>query len=65
MEVKTVTKSPAGFARNRVGTNDHVPINASPPANSTKKNRTFNAISAYVTTGTVLRAVLSSPMGNT
>jgi len=59
-----VIKSPPGFAKKRVGTNAHVSINASPAINSTKKNRTFMAIRAYVTTGTVLREVLSSPMGN-
>jgi hypothetical protein len=64
MEVKIVTKSPAGFARKRLGTNAHVSIKASPPINSTRKNRTFRAIREYVTTGTILREVLSSPTGN-
>ena len=53
-----------GLARNRLGTKAHCPINASPPPSSRKKNRIFTAIKAYVTSGKVRRAVLSSPMGN-
>jgi hypothetical protein len=64
MEVKSVRKSPEGLARKRPGTKAHFPINASPPLSSTKKNRTFRATRAYVTSGTVLRAVSSSPIGN-
>src|SRR5512132_394867 len=64
MEVNSVGKSPAGLARKRRGTKAHLSIKGSPPLSSTKKNRTFNAINAYVTTGTVLSAVLSSPIGN-
>src|SRR3989304_4833896 len=64
MEVKSVRKSPKGWARKRLGTKAHFPIKASPPLCSTKKNRTFRAIKAYVTSGTVLREVLSSPIGN-
>src|SRR6185436_13780393 len=64
MEVKSVGKSPAGFARKRRGTKAHFSIKGSPPLNSTKKNRRFSAIRAYVTTGTVLSAELSSPIGN-
>jgi hypothetical protein len=64
MEVKSVRKSPPGLARKRLGTKAHFPINASPPLISTKKNKTFRAIKAYVTNGTVLLAVSSSPIGN-
>src|SRR4030095_11048497 len=64
MEVKSVGKSAAGFARKRLGTKAHFSIKGSPPLSSTKKNKTFRAIKAYVTTGTVLSAVLSSPIGN-
>jgi hypothetical protein len=31
MDVKTVTKSPAGFARKRTAANDHAWIKSSPP----------------------------------
>src|SRR4029450_304367 len=44
--------------------NAHFTTNASPPLCSTKKNRTFRAIKTYVTSGTVLRVLSSSPMGN-
>ena len=64
MDVKMVTKSPTGFARKRLGTNDHAIINASPPINSTRKKRTLMAIRVYVTVGCNLRELLSSPMGN-
>jgi hypothetical protein len=64
MELKSVRKSPLGLARKRLGTKAHFSINASPPLSSTKKNRTFRAIKTYVTTGTVLRVLLSSPIGN-
>src|SRR3989442_13341122 len=64
MEVKSVRTSPKGLARKRRGTKAHVLINASPPLCSTKNNRTFRAIKAYVTRGTVLREVSSSPIGN-
>jgi hypothetical protein len=46
MEVKSVRKSPVGFARKRLGTKAHFSIKASPPLISTKKNRTFRAIKA-------------------
>jgi hypothetical protein len=46
MEVKIVRKSPMGLARKRLGTNAHFTINASPPFNSTKKNRMFITINA-------------------
>src|SRR5688572_26761361 len=64
IDVKSVGMSPAGFAMNRSGTNAHCRMNGSPPFISTKKNRTLAAISAYVTTGEILRAELSSPIGN-
>src|SRR5665647_1882319 len=64
MEVKSVRRSPKGLARKRLGTKAHSPMKASPPLSSTKKNRTFRTIKAYVTSGTVLREVLSSPIGN-
>src|SRR3989337_3284647 len=64
MEVKRVRESPRGLARKRAGTKAHSPRKASPPVSSTKKNRTFRAIKAYVTSGTVLREVLASPIGN-
>jgi hypothetical protein len=64
MEVKSVRKSPEGLARKRPGTKAHFSIKAAPPLISTIKNRTFRAIKAYVTSGTVLREVLSSPIGN-
>jgi hypothetical protein len=64
MDVKSVGRSPMGSARKRLGTKAHFPIKASPPAISTKKNRTFTAINIYVTRGKVLREELSSPIGN-
>src|SRR5690349_12022286 len=64
IEVKTVMKSAPGFWVRRRGTTDHRSINGSPPLNSTKKNRTLSAISAYVTIGTDLSAESSSPIGN-
>src|SRR4030042_2313460 len=64
MEVKSVRTSPKGLARKRLGTKPHFTMKASPPLFSTKKNRTFRAIKAYVTSGTVLREVSSSPIGN-
>jgi hypothetical protein len=39
-------------------------MKASPPLCSTKKNRTFRAIKAYVNSGNVLREESSSPIGN-
>src|SRR5450759_623714 len=63
MEVKSVRKSPKGVARKRLGTKAHFPIKTSPPLCSTRKHRTFRAIRAYVTSGTVLREVSSSPIG--
>jgi hypothetical protein len=62
--VKIVRKSPPGFARKRAGIKDHVTIKESPAPNSTRKNRMLKTIRAYVTTGNVLRALLSSPIGN-
>src|SRR4030042_773219 len=64
MAVKRVRKSPKGLARKRLGTKAHFSINASPPPSSTMKNRTFRTIKPYVTSGTVLRAESSSPIGN-
>jgi hypothetical protein len=64
MELKSVRKSPEGLARKRLGTNAHFPTKASPPLSSIKKNKTFRATRAYVTRGTVLRALSSSPIGN-
>jgi len=64
MEVNKVRKSAAGFARKRWGTNDHFIMKASPPLNSTRKKSTFAAINIYVTTGTVLRELSSSPIGS-
>src|SRR5262245_49784943 len=64
MDVNSVGRSAVGLARKRLGTKAHCLINASPPPSSTKKNNTFNAISAYVTIGTVRSALLSSPIGN-
>src|SRR4030095_8108093 len=64
MEVKSVGRSLDGFARKRRGTKAHLVTNASPPPCSTKKNRMFSAIKAYVTSGTVLREVSSSPIGS-
>src|SRR4030042_2703325 len=64
MAVKRVRKSAKGLARKRLGTKAHFAIKASPPVNSTMKNRTFSAIRPYVTSGTVLRVESSSPIGN-
>jgi hypothetical protein len=64
IELKSVRKSPRGFDRNRLGINAHFSINWLPPVNSTKKNKIFRAIKTYVTTGTVRRALLSSPIGS-
>src|SRR5258706_13159819 len=64
MDVNSVRKSPAGLATNRLGTNAHFSINASPPLCSTKKNRMFTASSTYVTIGTVLTPLSSSPIGS-
>src|SRR5262245_32741640 len=64
MEVNRVGKSADGLARNRAGTNAHCLTNGSPPLSSTKKNKTFNAISAYVTMGKVRSPLLSPPIGN-
>jgi len=64
MEVNKVGRPPMGLARKRLGTKDYFIINASPPFISTRKNKTFSAIKANVTNGTVLREVLSSPIGN-
>src|SRR5512142_60245 len=64
MDVKSVMKSAPGLARKRPGTKAHLLMNASPPDSSTKKNRALMAIRAYVTIGTVLRELSSSPSGN-
>jgi hypothetical protein len=64
MEVNKVRKSAAGLARKRLGTNAHFIIKASPPLSSTRKKSTFSTINAYVTTGTALRALSSSPIGS-
>src|SRR2546425_1340126 len=64
MELKRVGASAKGSAMKRRGTKAHCMTKASPPLSSTKKNRALRAISAYVTSGKVLRALLSSPIGN-
>jgi hypothetical protein len=64
MEVKSVRKSATGLARKRLGTKAHFITKASPPLISTRKNRTFITIKAYVTSGVVLRELSSSPIGN-
>src|SRR5580765_7144488 len=64
IDVNRVGKSADGLARNRLGTNAHCFTNGSPPLSSTKKNRTFKAISAYVTIGKIRSLLLSSPIGN-
>src|SRR6185436_16077189 len=64
MELKRVGTSEKGSAMKRRGTRAHCMTKASPPLSSTKKNRTLSAINAYVTSGKVLRALLSSPIGN-
>src|SRR3990172_7024383 len=64
MDVKIVRDSPKGSARKRDGTKAQRSIKASPPLSSSKKTMAFNAIRIRVTTGTVLRALSSSPIGN-
>src|SRR5713101_7661744 len=64
IELKRVGASANGLATKRRGTKAHSMTKASPPPISTKKNRALRAISAYVTSGKVLRSRLSSPIGN-
>src|SRR4030042_3369479 len=64
MAVNKVRKSAEGLARKRLGTKAHFPIKASPPVSSAKNITTCSAIKAYVTSGAVLRELLSSPIGN-
>jgi hypothetical protein len=64
MDVNKVRNSPEGLDRNRIGTKAHFMRKASPLLNSTRKNATFKAIKAYVTTGNVLREESSSPIGS-
>src|SRR6266699_6483135 len=64
IDVKIDGKSVPGFATRRRGTTDQCSMKGSPPLNSTKKNRMLRAIRTNVTTGTVLRALSSSPIGN-
>src|SRR5437867_9695914 len=64
MELKRVGASAKGSAMKRRGTKAHCMTKASPPLSSTKKNRALRAINAYVTSGKVLRSLLSSPIGN-
>src|SRR6476659_7697629 len=64
IDVKSVGKSAEGWLRNRLGTNAHCLTKGSPPPSSMKKNRTFRAISEYVTIGKIRSPLLSSPMGS-
>ncbi len=49
----------------RLGTKARLsPIEGSPPLGSRRRTGCSGASKAYVTSGTVLRALLSSPMGN-
>src|SRR5882762_6625535 len=64
IELKRVGASAMGSPMKRRGTKAHCMTRASPPLSSTKKIRTLRAINAYVTSGKLLRALLSSPIGN-
>jgi hypothetical protein len=64
MAVNKVIESPIGSDKNRLGTTDQASIKESPAANSNKKTNILIAIKIKVKTGTVRRALLSSPTGH-